>query len=104
MDKELYNRLKVYESYLITAKEADYIRGLTNSQIEDMISIGNALGIFYKNNHCPKCALEFVKKLAVPFYAAKKQMEETKNEKRKTTNKPKRNGKKTPDTGSNSEG
>ena len=75
MTQELYNRLSRYESYLITASVAGYIRSLTNSQIAELIGIGNELGIHYTNNHCPKCALEFITKLAKPYMEYKKEME-----------------------------
>lgn len=78
----IYNKLRKYESYLITAHEGNYIRSLTNSQIEDLITIGAELGIEYKNNHCPACALAFVKKLAVPYMEQKKKLETKKEEKK----------------------
>lgn len=65
-------KLAKYESYLITAHKADYIRALTNAQVEELIQIGKEIGINYKNNHCPKCALEFVKKLAVYYFKPEK--------------------------------
>lgn len=71
----IYNKLKKYESFLLTAHEANFIRSLTNSQMEDLISIGAEINILYKNNHCPKCALEFVKKLAIPYFEQKKKLE-----------------------------
>lgn len=78
-----YNKLRKYEPYLITAYKANYIRALTNIQVEELIEIGNEVGIYYKNNHCPKCALEFVKKLAVPYFEQKQKLEEKKNGKEK---------------------
>lgn len=77
----VFNKLKKYESYLFTAKEANFIRSLTNKEMEDLISAGAEIGINYKNNHCPKCALDFVKKLAVPYFEQKKKLEEKKQEK-----------------------
>lgn len=70
-----YYKLRKYESYLTTATKADYIRALTNTQLEELIIIGEELGIIYKNNHCPKCALQFVKKLAVPYFEQKTKLE-----------------------------
>ena len=77
----VYNKLKKYESFLITAHQGNYIRSLTNVQIEELIAIGNEIGISYKNNHCPKCALDFVKKLAVPYFEQKDKLELKKKEK-----------------------
>lgn len=69
MKINLYMRLRKYESYLNTAHKADYIRGLTTTQLNELIEVGNELGIHYKYNHCPKCVLDFIKKLAVPYFA-----------------------------------
>lgn len=77
----VYNKLRKYESYLITAHEGNYIRSLTNTQVEELISIGKEIGILYKNNHCPKCALDFVKKLAIPYFEQKEKLELKKQEK-----------------------
>lgn len=72
---DVYNKLRKYESYLYTAHYANYIRALTNVQVNELIEIAEKLDIHYKNNHCPKCALEFIKKLAAPFFEQKKNME-----------------------------
>ena len=77
-----YNKLKKYESYLTTAYEANFIRSLTNAQMDDLISIAKEIGIEHKNNHCPKCALEFIKKLAKPYFEQKKKLELKKQEKK----------------------
>ena len=94
MTQDIFDGLNKYESYLITASKADYIRSLTNKQMDELISLGDSLGIIYKNNHCPKCALEFVKKLATPYFEEKQKMEELKNEGEVTAH-PKRGSKKT---------
>lgn len=91
----IFNKLKKYESYLYTAHNGNFIRSLTNSQVEDLIKIGEELGIIYKNNHCPKCALDFVKKLAAPYYEQKKKLEEKKkSEDKKKENKNENDGEK----------
>lgn len=72
MSIKLYNRLRKYEKYLYTALYADYIRTLTNRDVEELIECGEELGISYKNNHCPKCLFDFVKKLAAPYFEQKK--------------------------------
>lgn len=94
MTQDIFDGLNKYESYLITASKANYIRSLTNSQMDELISLGASLGIIYKNNHCPKCALEFIKKLATPYFEEKQKKEEIKNE-REDRAQPKRGGKKT---------
>ena len=40
-----FNKLKKYESYLYTAKNANFVRGLTNAQIEDLITAGEDIDI-----------------------------------------------------------
>lgn len=81
----VFNQLKKYESYLNTANFANYIRGLTNAQVDELIRLGKELGINHKNNHCPKCTLDFVKKLAVPYFEQKQKMEDKKNGKKEHT-------------------
>lgn len=102
MKKELFNRLQAYDSYFVTATQGNFIRSLTTSQIEDLISIGAELGIHYKNNHCPKCALDFITQLAMPYYEHLKEKETKENERKGNISK--RGGKETPDNGSDSEG
>lgn len=78
MKMPTYYRLKKFEDYLTTAHQANYIRALTNSEVDKLIEIGNELGIYYKNNHCGKCLLSFIKQLAIPYFKQKKQLEEKK--------------------------
>lgn len=73
-----FNKLKKYESYLYTAKYANYTRGLTNAQVEDLIVAGNDINIMYKNSHCPACLLKFIKQLAEPYFEQKEKMENNK--------------------------
>ena len=103
MTKETYEGLSKYESYLTTAAKANYIRSLTNSQMDELIVLAAEVGIHHVNNHCPKCALEFIKRLAAPYFEYKQLMEETKDE-GKTAEKPKRNSKKASDNRGDSEG
>lgn len=96
MDRQMkvtvFEKLKKYESYLITAHEANFIRSLTNTQMEELIGIGAELGIIYVNNHCPKCALDFVKKLSILYYEYKeKQRSESKPKKEKKERKENKN-------------
>lgn len=82
-----YNQLSKYESYLYSANYAGYIRSLTTVQVEELIKIGEEIGIIFKNNHCPKCTLNFVKRLAVPYFEQKHKLEEKKNGKNKNATK-----------------
>ena len=71
MKATLFKTLEKYDSYFITASKADFIRGLTTPQLNELIAVAAELGVYYKNNHCPKCTLEFMKKLAVPYFEHK---------------------------------
>ena len=75
MKANSFKILEKYDSYFITASRADFIRGLTTTQLNELIGVANELGIYYKNNHCPKCVLEFMKKLAVPYFEHKENVE-----------------------------
>ena len=44
-----FNKLKKYEKYLYTAKYAQYTRGLTNAQIEDLIKAGEDRKLAFKS-------------------------------------------------------
>lgn len=76
-----FNKLRKYENYLYTAKYADYIRSLSNAQVEDLILAGSDIGINFKNNHCGICILKFVKQLADPYFEQKDKMENNKKNK-----------------------
>ena len=76
-----FNKLKKYESYLYTAKNANFVRGLTNAQIEDLITAGEDIDIHFKNNHCPTCILKFIQRLAELYFAQKEKMENNRKQK-----------------------
>lgn len=80
MKANLYKTLTKYDSYMLTAYKADFIRALTTPQLNELIAAGAELGIYYKDNHCPKCVLEFIKKLAVPYFEHKENLEKKKSE------------------------
>lgn len=73
-----YYKLRKYEKHLTTAYKSNYIYGITSKETEELIEIGKELGIIYKNNHCPKCKLNFLKKLAKPYFEQKTKLEEKK--------------------------
>lgn len=85
MKANSFKILEKYDSYFLTASKADFIRGLTTTQLNELIGVANELGIYYKNNHCPKCTLEFMKKLAVPYFEHKENVE--KKQAKKSTEK-----------------
>lgn len=63
MTVELFERLRKYEQYFVMAIFTDSIMAMTNSDVNELISIASEFGIVYQNNHCPKCLLEFCKRL-----------------------------------------
>ena len=82
-----FNKLKKYENYLYTAKYANYIRSLSNTQVEDLIVAGNEIDIQFKNNHCGICILNFIKKLAEKYFEQKEKNEKNDSTKKKDNNK-----------------
>lgn len=100
-----FNKLRKYESYLYTAHKADYIRSLRMSQLEELMEAGAEIDIIYKYNHCPKCVLDFVKKLAVKYFEQKNKMEENRNAKtKKKSNADASGSAQAPDNGGDSQG
>ena len=77
----IYNKLKKYEGYLQTAKYGNFIRGLNCKQVQELSDIGNEIGIPYKHNGCPKCMLDFIKKLAEPYFKQKDNLEQKRKDK-----------------------
>lgn len=90
MNDELYNRLKPFEQYLGTAYRAQYVRGLTSKQLDELTLIAKELGITFKYNGCSKCTYNFVKRLADLYYNYETSKVEEGSEE---TNNPPRNGK-----------
>lgn len=90
MTKAQYTKLNKYASYLYSASKADFIRGLSNREVEELIGIGAELGILYKNNHCPKCLLDFIKKLAIPYYEYENKSKTTEKKEEKPCSKTKK--------------
>ena len=68
MNQEIYDKLSKYRSYLDTAHNFNYIRGVNTNMMNELTEIASELGIKYKYNHCPKCTLEFIKRLGGIYY------------------------------------
>ena len=79
-----YQKIKKYENWLRMAYYFDCMRNLTTTQMDELIAAGKDEGIIYHHSHCPKCALEFVKKLAKPYFDFKQKMEDNKKKKEET--------------------
>ena len=71
-----FNKLKKYENFLYTAEYADFIRTMTVKELDGLVKIAEAdLDIHFKPNHCPKCTLNFVQKVAKLWYEQKEKNE-----------------------------
>lgn len=71
MTQEQYEKLKQYESHLYTAKNCDYVRGLTAQTVKELADLYEE--IISKNNNglksgCSRCRLRSLKDLARVFY------------------------------------
>lgn len=75
MKDTVFSTLAKYDSYFYTATSADFIRGLTKNEIKELTEAAKEVGIIYNHNGCPKCCLEFIKKLAIPYYKEKEERE-----------------------------
>lgn len=73
MKDSVFSTLAKYDSYFYTATNADFIRGLTKNEIKELTNAAKEVGIIYVHNGCPKCCLDFIKKLAVPYYKEKEE-------------------------------
>lgn len=77
----IYNKLRKFDYYITTATRGNYIRSLSTTQVEELKSIGKELGIELQNGHCPKCLLDFIKKLGIPYLEQKDKLEQKKKDK-----------------------
>lgn len=73
MKDSVFITLAKYDSYFYTATSADFIRGLTKNEMKELTEAAKEVGIIYTHNGCPKCCLDFIKKLAVPYYKEKEE-------------------------------
>ena len=79
-----FSVLAKYDKFFYTASKADYIHGLTKNELNELITAAAEVGIIYNHNGCPKCCLEFIKKLAVPYYKEKEEREKKVKEEEQT--------------------
>ena len=68
MNKEIKERLSKYESSLREAK-GDYYRALLREEVDELVEIGNELGVKLESRGCPRCLLTFLKKLGDLYFA-----------------------------------
>ena len=69
--------LKKYESWFHSAIECDYIRALWDSDMKILVPIYEKWtnSKFDGNSKCPKCKLDFMKKLGQLYFNNKEKME-----------------------------
>ena len=89
MNREIKERLSKYESSLREAK-GDYYRALLREEVDELVEIGEDLGVKLESRGCPRCLLAFLKKLSILYFAPEEQKvteEETPAPKKKRTQK-----------------
>lgn len=85
MNKQIYSELQKIEKHLYTAYKADYIIGMTSTEVEILFNSYNKLFNKSENSKsCTKCRLRLAK-LIYPMYNEYKEKELNKKETKKTT-------------------
>lgn len=75
MEKEIKNRLSKYESSLREAK-GDYYRALLREEVDELVEIGQDLGVKLESRGCPRCLLSFLQKLSELYFAQEQEDEQ----------------------------
>lgn len=75
MNKEIKKRLSKYESSLREAR-GDYYRALLREEVDELVEIGEELGVKLESRGCPRCLLTFLKKLGDLYFAQEQEDEE----------------------------
>lgn len=75
MKKEIKERLSKYESSLREAK-GDYYRALLREEVDELVEIGEELGVKLESRGCPRCLLSFLKKLGDLYFAQEQEDEQ----------------------------
>ena len=88
MKKEIKERLSKYESSLREAR-GGYYRALTREEVDELVAIGNDLGVKLESRGCPRCLLAFLQKLSDLYFAQEQEDEQkvTEEPKKKRTRK-----------------
>ena len=88
MNREIKNRLSKYESSLREAK-GDYYRALLREEVDELVAIGEDLGVKLESRGCPRCLLAFLQKLSTLYFAQEQEDEQkvTEEPKKKRTRK-----------------
>ena len=89
MNREIKERLSTYEFSLREAR-GDYYRALLREEVDELVEIGEELGVKLESRGCPRCLLAFLKKLSILYFAPEEEKvieEETATPKKKRTRK-----------------
>ena len=86
MEKEIKERLSKYESSLREAK-GDYYRALLREEVNELVEIGQDLGVKLETRGCPRCLLAFLKKLGDLYFAQEEEQKVAEEPKKKRTRK-----------------
>lgn len=68
LKKEDKEQLQEFEKFLKTAKERDYIYGLSAKQTKTLFEIADRLHMKSGSPNCPKCVLNTLKNLANEYF------------------------------------
>lgn len=77
MNEEIKKRLSKYVSSLREAR-GDYYRALLREEVNELVEIGEELGVKLESRGCPRCLLAFLKKLSDLYFTQEE--EEVKQE------------------------
>lgn len=75
MEKEIKNRLSKYESSLREAR-GNYYRALLREEVDELVEIGQDLGVKIESRGCPRCLLAFLQKLSDLYFAQEQEDEQ----------------------------
>lgn len=85
MNKDIKERLSKYESSLREAR-GQYYRALLREEVDELVEIGDDLGVKLESRGCPRCLLSFLQKLS-DLYFAQEEQEVTEEPKKKRARK-----------------
>lgn len=68
MNRDIKKRLSKYEGSLREAK-GDYYRALLREEVDELVEIGEDLGVKLESRGCPRCLLAFLQKLSDLYFA-----------------------------------
>lgn len=82
MNIDIKERLSKYESSLREAR-GQYYRALLREEVDELVEIGQDLGVKLESRGCPRCLLSFLQKLSDLYFAPEEQ-EDIEEPKKKT--------------------